>query len=205
MAVCSCEPFTFRHGQVHTGKRQAGGGIMNRIYASVVIALCGAALIASPIQAMGSSDAYENIQVGVTYTVYQPTFTAGLRAIHIGGNDLCPQGTEENVTARYGKSNDRQFTITEGNPMCFDIGVGKTVLTTTIGNAKVVVQAYCDPASQKKCTRADVIRKGGHLEVTLPGTAGLKDTRVWIETYGVKNLSAQQLVQIAKGLQPVNK
>ncbi len=44
--------------------------------------------VATPIQAMGSSDAYENMQVGVTYTVYEPSFTAGLKARHLGGNDL---------------------------------------------------------------------------------------------------------------------
>lgn len=104
----------------------------------------------------------------------------------------------------YGESNGRQFAITEGNPMCSDIGVGQTVLTTNIGDAKAVVQAYCDPASKKKCTKADVVRFGGHLEVILPAAPGLRTTRIWIETFGTKNLSAQQLVQIAKGLEPVS-
>ena len=36
----------------------------------------------APAQAMGSGDAYENMQVGVTYTVYEPSFTAGLKAQH---------------------------------------------------------------------------------------------------------------------------
>jgi hypothetical protein len=157
----------------------------------------------APAQAMGSGDAYENMQVGVTYTVYEPSFTAGLKARHIGGNDLCPKGTEENLTAQYGKGNTRNFTITEGNPMCFDIGLGATVLRTTINGSSAFVQAYCDPASPKKCTKADVIKYGGHLEVTLPGVNGLRPTRIWIETYGGKNLSAQQLVQIAKSLTPV--
>lgn len=157
----------------------------------------------APAQAMGSGDAYENMQVGVTYTVYEPTYTAGLKARHIGGNDLCPEGTEENLSARYGKGSTRNFTITEGNPMCFDIGVGQVVLRTKIGQAKVVVEAYCDPESNAQCTSADVARHGGHLEVTLPGVNGLRSTRIWIETYGSNNLSAKQLVRIAKGLQPV--
>lgn len=159
--------------------------------------------LVAPAQAMGSGDAYENMQVGVTYTVYEPSFTAGLKARHIGGNDLCPKGTDQNLTAQYGKGNTRNFTITEGNPMCFDIGLGATVLRTTINGSEAFVQAYCDPASPKKCTKADVIKYGGHLEVTLPGVNGLRPTRIWIETYGGKNLSAQQLVQIAKSLKPV--
>lgn len=158
---------------------------------------------AAPVNAMGTGDAYENMQVGVTYTVYEPSFTAGIKARHLGGNDLCRKGTEQNLTVQYGKGNGRNFTITEGNPMCSDIGNGATVLRTTVNGSKAFVQAYCDPASSKKCTKADVIKFGGHLEVTLPGANGLRPTRIWIETYGGNNLSAQQLVQIAKGLTPV--
>jgi hypothetical protein len=161
--------------------------------------------VAAPAVAMGSGDAYENMQVGVTYTVYEPSFTAGLKAQHIGGNDLCPKGTEQNLSAQYGKGNTRNFTITEGNPMCSDIGVGATVLQTTINGSPAFVQAYCDPSLLKRCTKADVIKFGGHLEVTLPAVNGLRSTRIWIETYGGKNLSAQQLVQIAKGLAPVGR
>lgn len=175
---------------------------MNRLSIGAAVAVTSLALSAVPISAMGSSDAYDNMQVGVTYTVYEPTFTAGLKARHIGGNDLCPSGTEQNLTAQYGKGSTRNFTIFEGNPMCFDIGLGKTVMTTKVKGAKAVVQAYCDPSSTAKCTRADVLRFGGHLEVTLPATPGLRPTRIFIETYGNKNISAQQLVQIARGLQP---
>ncbi|CAB4763062.1 unannotated protein [freshwater metagenome] len=39
--------------------------------------------------------------------------------------------------------------------------------------------------------------------MTQPAAAGLRPTQVWIETFGKKNLSAQQLVQIAKSLAPV--
>lgn len=174
---------------------------MKRIATAIAVTASCVAL-ATPSYAMGTSDVYDNMQVGVTYTVYEPTFTAGLKARHIGGNDLCPQGTEQNLTAQYGKGNTRNFTIFEGNPMCFDIGVGQTVLTTQINGVKATVQAYCDPASTAKCTKADVIRFGGHLEVTLPAASGLRATRIFIETYGGKNISAQQLVQIAKGLKP---
>ena len=175
---------------------------MKKVGFGVVIAGVSLLLSAVPVSAMGTSDAYDNMQVGVTYTVYEPTFTAGLKARHVGGNNLCPSGTEQNLTAQYGKGNTRNFTIFEGNPMCFDIGVGETVMTTTISGTKAVVQAYCDPALGKKCTKADVKRFGGHLDVTFPGVNGLRGTRIWIETYGGNNLSAQQLVQIAKGLQP---
>ena len=163
-----------------------------------------ASLGLTPAVAMGSGDAYQDFQVGVTYTVYEPSFTSGLKAQHIGGNDLCPPGTEQNLLATYGKRSGRQFTIWEGNPMCSDIGVGQVVQTTSVNGAKAQVVAYCDPTSTAPCNRGSVGKFGGHLEVTLPaGGPGLRDTRIWIETYGAKNLSAQQLVQIAKSLRAV--
>jgi len=169
------------------------------IGAVAALAVAGAA----PAQAMGSSDAYENIQVGVTYTVYEPTYTAGVKAQHIGGNDLCSEGTEENVVAIYGKGSGRQFTITEGNPMCNDIGNGGVVMTRKVQGATATVMAYCDPETITNCTKADVKKYGGNLKVTLPAGPNLRPTQVWIETYGARNISAQQLVRIARGLQAV--
>ena len=161
-------------------------------------------VFATPAMAMGSGNPYQDMQVGVTYTIYQPSFTAGLKAQHVGGNLNCPAGTEQNLLASYGTKTSRQFTISEGNPMCSDIGVGAAVLQTTINGAKATVYAYCDPSTGKKCTKADVARYGGHLTVVLPASgASLRATNVWVETFGTKNLSAQQLVQVAKGLKPV--
>lgn len=159
--------------------------------------------VAAPAVAMGTGDAYENMQVGVTYTVYEPSYTAGIKAQHVGGNDLCQKGTEQNLMVIYGKANSQRLTITEGNPMCSDIGNGEVVLRTTINGSPAFIEAYCDPSLPKKCTKADVKKFGGHLEVTLPGVKGLRSTRIWIETYGGNNLSAEQLVRIAKSLAPV--
>ena len=87
--------------------------------------------------------------------------------------------------------------------MCSDIGQGATVLTTKVQGATARVQAYCDPASARKCTVADVSKFGGHLDVTLPAAKGLRSTRAWVETIGKTPLSAQQLVILAKGLRAV--
>lgn len=172
---------------------------------AILTALAALPLLAGgmlPAHAMGSGNPYEDVQVGVTYTVYQPTFTAGLDQKHVGPNQWCQKGTEQNLMATFGKRSQRAFTIWEGNPMCADIGNGQVVLRTTINGAPATVVAYCDPASSKPCKQSDVIKFGGHLSVMLPGVNGLRSTQVWIETYSAKNLSAQQLVQIARGLQP---
>ncbi len=173
---------------------------------SLVASLCAifavSAIGSSPAWGMGLDNAYDNMQTGVTYTVYQPTYTAGLKAQHVGGNDLCQPGTEENLWAFYGKKSGRFFSITEGNPMCSDIGVGEEVLKAKVGKATATVVAYCDPTSSAPCTKGSVATKGGHLEVMLPAAPNLRPTRVFIETYGAKNLSAEQLVKIARGMIP---
>ncbi|MFM8350993.1 MAG: hypothetical protein ACKN9D_07965 [Actinomycetales bacterium] len=176
----------------------------------ITIAAAGAlaAVLATigPAQAMGTGNPYDDLQVGVTYQVYEPSFTAGLTMSRGGSNAVCPPGTEANLSVSYGKHRGRNFTVSEGNPMCWDIGVGATVLTTTIQGAKATVVAYCDPSSAKPCTKADVKKMGGHLAVTLPGKGSYRSTQIWIETYGAQhgksNLSADELVKIAKSLAP---
>ena len=174
-----------------------------RFIAATTMATVGVLGLAATAQAMGSGNPYQDMQVGVTYTVYEPSYTAGLALRHFGGNSMCPKGTEQNALGVYGKASARQFTIWEGNPMCQDIGLGATVLTATIDGAKATVHAYCDPASSKACTRADVLKYGGNLQVTLPAATGLRPTTVWIETFSAKNISAQQLVRIARSLKAI--
>jgi hypothetical protein len=174
-----------------------------RTIAAAAIATVGVLGLAAPAQAMGTGNPYQDMQVGVTYTVYEPSYTAGLTLQHFGGNAVCPKGTEQNSLGVYGKASARQFSIWEGNPMCQGIGIGATVLTATVDGAKATIQAYCDPASKKACTKADVLKYGGNLQVTLPAAKGLRPTTVWIETFGTKNLSAQQLLKIARSMAAV--
>lgn len=177
-------------------KRRAG------LIAAAVVAAVSAVALPAPAHAMGTGNPYEDVQAGVTYTVYEPSYSAGLRMPTTAtAGPQCPAGTEAILLVSYGNKNGRHFTVTEGNPMCSDIGNGPTVLTATIKGAKVTVQAYCDP--EDACTKADVRRLGGHLEVVFPAAPGLRSTTVWIETYGGKNLTARQLVRIARSMRPV--
>lgn len=173
----------------------------------IVIATAAATLaLASPAQAMGSGNPYDDLQGGVTYTVYSPTFTAGLNVRSVGGNAATAPGIEENLVASFGKRNGRNVTIYEGNPLGSDPGYGKLVMTATVQGAKASVYAFCDPATPsawRSCSPASVSKVGGYLLVTLPAAKGLRPTSVQLETDGPKALSAQQLVQIARGMQPI--
>jgi hypothetical protein len=177
---------------------------MNKLASSLTLIAACTILIVTPAQAMGTGNIYLDTQVGVSYTVYQPTVTASLKLM--SNKNFAPSCTdgksEQNLSTQYGTKTQALY-LTEGNPMCSDIGQGATVLTTKVQGATARVQVYCDPASAKKCTVADVSKFGGHLDVTLPAAKGLRSTRVWVETIGKTPLSAQQLVTIAKGLRAV--
>lgn len=163
------------------------------------------AFAAAPAQAMGSGNNYADFQVGVTYTVYQPTYTNGLKQTKFGGMEpdaLC--SAEQALDTTYGSPKGRQFSITEGNPICRDIGTGRTVYTTTIKGAKAVVEAYC-PEPANNCTAKDVKTWGGHLSVIFPaGNSYLRPTQIWIETLKGHAVSANELVKIAKRMYPIN-
>jgi hypothetical protein len=177
---------------------------VKRIAVSLVAVVASLLAGVTPSFAAGSSDAFENFQTRVTYTIYEPTYTAGLTANRIGGRDFRPACTAKTLWANYGEKNGKNFDLIQGNPMCIDIGNGAVVLESKLNGATLFLVAYCDPELQQKCTIADVKRSGGNATVQMPSVAGLRPTIVQIETFGAKNnLSGAQLVRIAKGLIPV--
>ena len=173
---------------------------------AVVAGVAALAVVASavPVQAMGTGNPYEDQQVGVTYTVYEPSYTAGMKTPKTAAaGPACPTGTEAVLLVEYRSASGRNFTVTEGSPMCSDIGIGAVVATPMIKGAKATVVAYCDPESITPCTRTDVKKYGGHLEVVLPAAPGLRSTTLWIETYGTTNITARKLIRIARSMSPV--
>ena len=167
---------------------------------AVAVGLSGSAL------AMGTGNYYLDHQTGVSYTVYQPGYTAGLTSVNFMGRTDCPAGIDEPLLATYGKKTGTMFTIEEGDlRSCSDIGNGPTVYSFELRGQKAVLVAYCDPSTVTMCKKGDVAKFGGHIEVTLPASSGLRPTTTWIETGGGRrNLTWRQMVAIARSLHPVS-
>jgi len=163
------------------------------------------ALVSGPAQAMGSGNNYADFQVGVTYTVYQPTYTNGLKQTKFSGFGADANcSAEEAFVSQYGNSKGRQFSIVEGNPICRDSGYGQVVYTTTIKGAKATVSAYCPPPGNG-CSIKDVTKYGGQLMVVLPaGNSLLRPTQVWIETLKGHAIGGNELVKIAQRMRPIS-
>lgn len=167
-------------------------------------AVAGLGMIASsaPAQAMGTGNPYEDIQVGVSYTVYQPTFTLGLKTpTQATGSGTCTAGTEQNLVVAYGPKATPNFVVYEGNPICSDTPQGAQVAAVKVNGAAAKIFALCP--QDVACTRQDVKKRGGYLLVTLPAASGLRKTTVEITTDGENAVSALQLIKIARSLAPV--
>ncbi|MDO8308228.1 MAG: hypothetical protein Q7V58_07710 [Actinomycetota bacterium] len=163
------------------------------------------ALAPGPASAMGTGDQYEDLQVGVTYTVYEPGYVAGL-ALDGDIGSPCPAGEDENVHASYGTFGATYLTIDEGRPICVEtLGDGKIVSRVRIQGRRAAVEVFCDysnAAQWRACSPADIARYGGAISLTLPGAAGLRSTAVRLVTDGKKPLTYAQLLRVARNLQP---
>lgn len=172
-------------------------------FAAAVLAM-GAAV--APAQAMGSGNPYEDMQVGVTYTVYQPSYTGGLSS-HGTGNAPCTDGSDQNTIVLYGKGSKAQLAVWEGNPICADpAGAGKVVARPTVLGATAIVQAYCDPSIAKQwasCSTKDVAVHGGSLQVTLPASGSLRATKLILVNSGKHPLSYAALLKVARSMTPI--
>jgi hypothetical protein len=170
------------------------------------LVLTGVVALAPAASAHSVDPQYSKMQTGVTYTVYSPTNTLGHRLTGTIGTDWCGKGSgdEQNIDAVYKSTSKSQFSVSEGNPICFDFAVSQQVGTATVLGAKATLNAYCDPASTDPCTRKDIHKMGGNLRVTLPAGKGLRPTDIVIETIGKNPLSYQQLITVAKSLMAVD-
>ena len=155
------------------------------------------------VPAMGTGNPYQDIQTGVSYTVYQPTNTLGAKRTGSPYPNWCDASSnaEQNLNVNYFKSNRQRFRISEANPLCFDFAVGVKVGTSSILGRTAVITAYCPPPGNG-CSRNDVFTYGGNLRVKLPAAKGLRETDVVIETLQ-KGITASQLEIIAKSLRPL--
>jgi hypothetical protein len=170
------------------------------------------ALATAPVQAMGSGNPYEDFQVGVSYTIYQPSFTNGLPQRQVRsngcGSDL---NTEHMITGDYAQYNaqsqryqGRNFSLMQGDPICADGPFGADMGTFTINGVKWRLVSRCLKDGGRFCSKAQsrqFEKYGGRLSATMPksGMANATDIRIYFS--GMKAKTARK---IAAGLTPVS-
>jgi hypothetical protein len=145
----------------------------------------------------GSPSKWENIQVGISYRLYRPGKTLGVKLKTLKTIN-CGTGKEPWVAATYG-TRARGFDLYEGHPICSDPGESTRVGNPTVRGAKAYLGVYCPPT--KTCTKAQGVKNGFLLQwKAKPSKPYKKNTTLQINT---AHLTLAQLMKIATGLKKV--
>ena len=170
------------------------------------VALALACIVMAPTAAiaMGSGDKFSDAQTGLTYSVYKPSNSLGLKVSDFTLN-TCQPGKEEWVYVRYGGST-RYLEImqTMAAVKCSDPGISKYLRVALINGVKAKVYVYCDPskpATYKKCSVNDIARLGGYLMFTTKAIKGFKGTEIQVQ--GMGGITYAQLLTVAKAMKTV--
>ena len=161
---------------------------------------------------MGSGNPYEDFQVGVSYTIYEPTFTNGLKERQVQSID-CGSGAnmEDSLVGNYAQNKQqsqwyqgRYFALLQGDPICADGALGANMGTRTINGVKWTINSGCLNDGGAACSPAqsrNYKQYGGTLSATMPkvGNAPATDVRI-----GFGGMNLQPALKIAAGLTPVN-
>ncbi|CAB4700566.1 unannotated protein [freshwater metagenome] len=171
-----------------------------------VLALVLALVMVVPTTAtaMGSGDKYSDAQTGLTYTVYKPSNTLGLKASKFSLLP-CQPGQEEWIYVKYGGT-ARYLEIMEtmAKVKCSDPGISKYLRVAKINGITAKVYVYCDPAKAEsfaKCGVNDIARVGGYLIFTTKAAKGLKGTEIQVQ--GIGGITYSQLLAVAKSFKTV--
>ena len=176
------------------------------------IAFVASVMATSPSQAMGTGNPYEDFQVGVTYTVYEPTFTNGLPQRQVQSIDCgSGAGQEDSLEGNYSKNKPqnkwfqgRYFSILQGDPICADGALGATMGTRTINGVKWTINSACLNDGGAVCSKAqsrDYKQYGGTLSATMPKVGQAQPTDVRI---GFGGMNLPVALKVAAGLSPAN-
>ena len=169
-----------------------------------VVAIVLALLVMTP--AMGATDKFADSQTGLTYSVYKPSNTLGLKTTKFSLL-TCQPGQEDWIFVQYGGTKRYlQIMQTMGGAKCSDPGLSKYLRAAVVNGNKAKVYAYCDPsqmsvAAYKRCGTEDIGRVGGYLIYTTKAVKGFEATEIQVQ--GIGGITYAQLVAVAKSLKTV--
>ena len=158
-------------------------------------------LLNSPL-APASSDKYQTLQSQVSYQVYQPSNTLGLKPLNfeIRPCRLFPK-REKYLLAGFGGM-DQGISLVETSAQynCTGVDTPQSLGTTKINGITAQVGIYC---STKRCTKSDFSTHGGEITFVTPKSKTRASTYIRVGTQG--GFSLNQLITFANGLKPVAK
>ena len=175
--------------------------MVNARHMIVVCSVAVSILCVAPANAMGSGDKFVDAQVGLTYGVYKPTNTIGLR-LHMFQLLVCQPGMEQWVATSYGFGKKKiDVYETMAGDRCSDPGLAKELPSTMINGVTAQVFVYCEPMNPKvfkACSAQDISKVGGYLKFVPNPKLNYRSTEIQIQ--GVGGVTFQQLRTVAASL-----
>ena len=155
--------------------------------------------------AMGSGDAFQDAQTGLSYTVNKPADVLGLKLSNFQVI-ICADKREQWVYATYSKGLKYiEIIQTQAGMKCSNPGLSKKLPSVKINGHTAKVYVYCDPTNSeifKSCSDKDISRVGGYLIFSTKATKKLKGTEIQVQ--GVGGITYAQLIKVAQSLKKVN-
>jgi hypothetical protein len=170
------------------------------------IAIILALLFLAPATAVAASDKFSDSQTNLSYSVYKPSNTLGLRTTKFSLL-TCQPGEQDWLFVQYGGTvRYLQIMQTMAGAKCSDPGLSKFLKTVLVNGIKAKAYAYCDPSQMsvsayKRCGIEDIGRVGGYLMFTTKPVKALSATEIQVQ--GIGGITYAQLVAVAKSLKTV--
>ena len=170
------------------------------------IAIMCALLFLAPASAMAASDKFSDSQTTLSYSVYKPSNTLGLKTSKFSLLQCLPDEQDWLFVQYGGTVRYLQIMQTMGGVKCSDPGLSKYLRAALVNGNKAKVYAYCDPtqmslAAYKRCGIEDIGRVGGYLIYTTKAVKPYAPTEIQVQGFG--GITYAQLVAVAKSLKTV--
>ena len=170
------------------------------------IAIILALLFLAPATAVAASDKFSDSQTTLSYSVYKPSNTLGLKTSKFSLLQCLPDEQDWLFVQYGGTVRYSQIMQTMGGVKCSDPGLSKYLRAALVNGNKAKVYAYCDPtqmslAAYKRCGIEDIGRVGGYLIYTTKALKGFEATEIQVQ--GIGGITYAQLVAVAKSLKTV--
>ena len=170
------------------------------------IAIILALLFLAPATALAASDKFSDSQTTLSYSVYKPSNTLGLKTSKFSLLQCLPDEQDWLFVQYGGTVRYLQIMQTMGGVKCSDPGLSKYLRAAVVNGNKAKVYAYCDPtqmslAAYKRCGTEDIARVGGYLIYTTKAVKPYAPTEIQVQGFG--GITYAQLLAVAKGLKTV--
>lgn len=149
--------------------------------------------------AMGSGDKYQDLQTGVTYVVYKPTNTLGLKPLNFEVRPcrLFPKKDQYLLAGFGGMDQGIALVETSAQFNCTGVDNPQSLGTIKINGITAKVGIYC----ATKCAASTFVQHGGEITWVTPKTKTLGSTYIRLGTQG--GFTLKQLITFATSLKPV--